>query len=277
LKGKDGINDHFNRSFKLEGKNKLDLEEKYTMEEMIDRRVRQMFGDDNDFDRLIGQGALHRFDATGKYGYNYYYWPGNKTRHPIYFERLKKSGDKLRKNLADHDIQIPGWHDQEACLQFYQAVPVWITPPEMTSSPEYDMYVCNWKTSLMRHGTGDTQQNAWLAEIRDADPYELYIWINTKTAESKGFQNGDEVCLESKHGKAHGKLKLTELIHPEVLGVPGCYGSGTAMMSPEAKKGTHYNRLLSGEEETNIDPISGSITISPKVKVFKSKRSGRTS
>jgi anaerobic selenocysteine-containing dehydrogenase len=174
-------------------------------------------------------------------------------------------------------VQIPAWKDQEECLQFYQAVPFWITPPEMKASPEFDMYVCNWKTSLMRHGTGDTQQNAWLAEIRDADPYELYVWINAKTAKQKGFEDEDEVWIESKHGKVNGKLKLTQLIHPEVLGIPGCYGSGTSMMSPEARKGTHYNCLLSGEEETNIDPISGSITISPRVKIYPYRKSERSS
>ena len=70
-------------------------------------------------------------------------------------------------------------------------------------------------------------------------------------------------------GKAIGILKVTQLIHPEVLGIPACYGSATYMMSPDAKKGTHFNALLTGKEETNVDPISGSITISPKVKIYK--------
>jgi len=77
------------------------------------------------------------------------------------------------------------------------------------------------------------------------------------------------VCVESPYGKASGRLKLTGLIHPEVLGIPACYGSATYMMSPDAKKGTHFNALLSGKEDTCIDPISGSITISPKVKIYK--------
>ncbi|MBN2060832.1 MAG: molybdopterin-dependent oxidoreductase, partial [Deltaproteobacteria bacterium] len=277
LKGENGINDYMNRSFRLEGNNKLDLDKRYTIEEMIDRRVRQMFGDENDYERLLNQGAMYRFDTQGKHGHNYYYWPENRTRHPIYFERLKKSGDKLRKNLSAHHVRIPAWKDQEECLHFYQAIPFWITPPEMRSSPEYDMYACNWKSSLMRHGTGDTQQNPWLAEIRDEDPYELYIWVNTGTAKRKGLDDGDEVCVESRHGRVKGRIKCTQLIHPEVIGIPGCYGSGTSMMSPEARKGTHYNRLLSGEEETNIDPISGSITISPKVKIYLHTKSSRRS
>jgi anaerobic selenocysteine-containing dehydrogenase len=175
----------------------------------------------------------------------------------------------MRQNLAKHNVKIPAWKDQEEYFEFFDAIPRWITPPEMNAPPEYDMYAINWKTSLMRHGTGNTQENAWLAEIRDNDPYELYIWINAETAKKKGFQDKDRVCVESPFGKATGILKVTELIHPEVLGIPACYGSATYMMSPDAQKGTHYNALLTGNEETNIDPISGSITISPKVKIYK--------
>ena len=275
LRGRNGINEYINRAFRLTGDNKLELDRRYTIEEMIDRRVKQMFGSESGFDKLLQEGGLYRFQTPGKEGYNYYYWPGNKTRHPIYFERLKKSGLKMRKNLAEHAITIPNWKDQEEYFQFFDAIPHWITPPEMKAPPEYDMYACNWKTSLMRHGTGNTQENAWLAEIRDADPYELYIWINAETAAKKGFADGERVCVESPFGKAYGRLKMTQLIHPEVLGIPGCYGSGTYMMSPEAKKGTHFNSLLSGEEETSIDPISGSITISPRVKLSKVEETGK--
>jgi hypothetical protein len=33
--------------------------------------------------------------------------------------------------------------------------------------------------------------------------------------------------------------------------------------------------LLSGKEETSIDPISGSITISPKVKIYKLEQTAK--
>ena len=117
--------------------------------------------------------------------------------------------------------------------------------------------------------------DAWLAEMRDEHPYELYIWINPKTALQKGLGDGEEVYVESSYGKVTGKLKVTQLIHPQVLGIPGCYGSGTMFMSPDSRKGTHFNSLLSGEEEKCIDPISGSITISPKVKIYKLESRGK--
>jgi hypothetical protein len=66
-----------------------------------------------------------------------------------------------------------------------------------------------------------------------------------------------------------GKLKLTELIHPEVVGISACYGTGTMMMNPDSRRGTYFNILLSGREDTGIDPVTGSVTISPRVKVYK--------
>jgi len=117
----------------------------------------------------LKHGVLYRFDTPGKLGYNYYYWPDNKTRHPIYFDRLKKSGEKMRENLKKHNIKLPNWVDQEEYFKFYEPIPYWIAGPEVAGAPpEYDMWICNWKTPFMPHGTGDTQQNAWLAELREA-------------------------------------------------------------------------------------------------------------
>jgi hypothetical protein len=40
-------------------------------------------------------------------------------------------------------------------------------------------------------------------------------------------------------------------------------------MNPVAKEGTHFNRLLTMKEDVGIDPLSGSIDIGPRVKVYK--------
>jgi anaerobic selenocysteine-containing dehydrogenase len=272
LKGPGGINDLVNLAFQLKGKNRLDLDTRYGIHEMIDRRVKQVFGDEYSFDYLLKHGVLYRFDTPGKLGYNYYYWPDNKTRHPIYFDRLKKSGEKMRDNLERNNIKLPNWEDQEEYFKFFEPIPYWIAGPEVEGAPpEYDLWICNWKTPFMPHATADTQQNAWLAELREADPYEMFVWMNTETAEKKKLHDEDVVFIESRWGKTKGKLKLTELIHPEVVGVPACYGASTLMMSPDSKKGTYYNILLTGKEDVGMDPISGSVTVSPKVKVYKAK------
>ncbi len=271
LTGKGGINDLVNLAFQLKEKYALDLDKKYTMDEMIDRRVKQVYGDEYNYDYLLKHGVLSRFDTPGKLGYNYYYWPDNKTRHPIYFNRLKASGDKMRENLKNSNVKLPNWENQEDYFRVYEPIPYWIAGPELTAPADYDMWVCNWKTPFMVFGTGDTQQNAWLAELREADPYEMFVWMNDETAREKGLQDEDLIWIESRWGRTKGMVKLTGLIHPEVVGVPACYGSSTMMMSPDSKKGTYYNILVTGKEDIGLDPISGSVTVSPKVKVYKAK------
>ena len=86
------MNDIINRANRLEGKNKLELDRKYSLEEIFDRMIKQQFGEDYDYRYVMEHGFVYKYTATGKKGYNYYYWPDNKTRHPIYFNRLKRNG-----------------------------------------------------------------------------------------------------------------------------------------------------------------------------------------
>jgi len=269
LKGQGGLNDIINQGFRFENENQLDLNRKYTIEEVLDRAIKHNFGDEYSFDSLLEHGVIYKYNVTGKKGYNYYYWPDNKTRFPIYFNKLKESGDRMRENLKTSGITLPGLKDQEDYFNYYEAIPRWVPDYEGEVPPGYDMWACNWKTPSMPFGTGGTQENAWLSELRENDPYELFIWINTETAKSKGLKDEDEIYVESQYGKTRGKLRLTELIHPEVIGIPACYGSSTIQMCPYAKEGPHFNSLLSGNQENGIDPVHGGINVGPRVKVYR--------
>ena len=269
LKGKGGLNDVINRTFMLTDHRKLDLGKRYTLDEIIDRRIKQIFGDEHSFEEGLKKGLIYKYSKTGKEGYNYYYWPDNKTRHPIYFEQTKKTGDTLRENLKKDNVKIPGWREEEMedFFAYFKPIPHWIPNNELDAPPEFDLWVVNWKTSLMPFATGGTQENPWLAELRERDPYEMFIHINKETAKKKGIKDGDWVEVESRYGKSRGKVKLTELIHPEVVGIPACYGKGTIHMDPVSKKGIDYNALITAKDNVGLDPLSGTIELSPKVKI----------
>jgi anaerobic selenocysteine-containing dehydrogenase len=275
LKGAGGLNDVINQAFMLTGDRKLDLTKPYGLDEIIDRRIKEIFGDEHGFEEVLAHGTMHRFSTTGKNGYNYYYWPDNQTRHPIYFERIKRAGDTLRENLKTHNIPIPGWEDEEErFFTYYEPIPHWIPSVESADSPDYDLRVVNWKTPFMPFGAGDTQENAWLWEVRDRDPYEMFIQLNPTAASTRNLKDGDWVWVESRHGKTRGRLKVTELIHPEVVGIPACYGRGTALMNPRALEGSSYNDLITSSEAVGVDPLSGSIENSPRVKVYRAEEKG---
>jgi len=270
LLGQGGMNDIINRANRLDGENKLALDRLYTLEEIFDRIIKQMFGDKYDYKYLMEHGFIHKYSVKGKEGYNYYYWPDNKTRHPIYFNRLKESGDTLKKNLEQAGITHPGFKDDSAFFKFYQPVPFWVPTDESQAPEEYDLFVINWKTNFRIHGTGSNLENAWLKEIRDTDPYETYILINSQTAKNKGLEDDDRVRLESRYGKTEGPLRLTQLIHPEVLGIAGNYGGwSSTFLNPVTSDGAWFNALLSSNEEHSIDPITAGIENAPRVKIIK--------
>jgi anaerobic selenocysteine-containing dehydrogenase len=273
LKGKGGLNDTINKTFMLTDHRKLDLDRKYTFDEVIDRRIKQIFGDEHSFEEGLQKGMIYKYTATGKEGYNYYYWPDNKTRHPIYFEQTKKSGDTLRENLKKHNVKIPGWKQEEMedFFAYFEPIPHWIPNNEFDAPPEFDLWAANWKTNFMPFATGGTQENPWLAELREKDPYEMFIHINTETARKKGIKDGDWVEVESRYGKSKGKAKLTELIHPEVVGIPACYGRGTIHMNPVAKEGPPFNVLMTAKDNVGVDPLSGTIDVGPRVKIRRLK------
>jgi anaerobic selenocysteine-containing dehydrogenase len=266
----DRMNDTINKANRLSNENKLELERKYDLEEIWDHMIRDMFGPDYNYAYLMEHGHLHKYTVTGKMGYNYYYWPDNATRHPIYYERLRRQGLILRENLQKLGIKHPAFDNDDDFFRFYQGVPFWIANDESSAPSEYDLYVINWKTNFRIHGTGSNMENAWINEVRENDRYETYIHINSKTACLKGLHDGQLVWVESRYGRTKGRLRTTALIHPEVLGMPGNYGGlgGKSWMNPVMTDGPWFNALLTADEQKHVDPITGGIEMAPKVKVY---------
>jgi thiosulfate reductase/polysulfide reductase chain A len=102
------------------------------------------------------------------------------------------------------------------------------------------------------------------------DPYEYAIWLNSATAQKKGIKDGDTIVVESRYGKTQGRVKVTELIHPDVVGVPAGHGARTKLGNPIVGEGAYFNALCSiHEKDRAIDPITGGIEEGPAVKVYK--------
>jgi len=273
LTGPGGVNDLLNQMYRFQEKHRLELGRKYDMQEITDHIVRNLFGDEHDYAELMEKGFLHRYSVKGKEAYNYYYWPENKTRHPIYFNLLKETGERLKRELQECGIRHPAFEDESEFFKFYEAVPFWVAPDESAAPEEYDLYAINWKTNFRMHGTGSILENAWLKELRDQDPYETYVMINAETAARKGLKDGDRVIVESRYGKTEGRVKSSELIHPEVVGIPGNYGGrSTSFLNPVSSEGAWFNALLSSRENRALDPITAGIENAPRVKVVRASR-----
>jgi anaerobic selenocysteine-containing dehydrogenase len=265
LKGKNGIIDRFGSTFV--DPYKPDIEKRPTLAELLENQVRSLEAGKFGLKDLQAKGFLIRWESQ-KLGYNYYYVPGNQTRHPFYFQRMKMLRETLQANMAKAGVTIPN-RDMTTWAEHYDTIPHWIPPADWNAPAEYDLFAMNYKVPLMMFGIGGMEENPWFDELIDqTNPYLRSININRATAAKKGLKDGDDVWVQSQYGKTRGKVNTSELFHPDVVGIAGCYGTGTMHMNPIAKKGPHFNSLLSGDEPS-MDPISGGLDIGPKVKVYK--------
>lgn len=165
-------------------------------------------------------------------------------RIPFYNLWLMNKADQVRAMVERHNVfQETGL--TESIFFEYAPLPFWY-PSVVESEPkEFDLYAINWKSALGTAGAGTVPAtNAWLMEVVERDPYVGRIMINRKTARAKGLEDGDRVCVESRYGKLYGLLKLTETIHPEVLGTIGCFGHYAGHSAERGRAPGNFNALL---------------------------------
>jgi anaerobic selenocysteine-containing dehydrogenase len=247
---------------------KLALDKQYTAKELANLVLKNDSGESADIDTMRNKQSCFIKLLPEKSAYAYTAFPMGKTRYPLYQEYFKRFGDELRKNLKSAGAKVPGW-DIDQMTAEYMAIPVWFDPPKKVSA-DFDLYAINWKTAQFSFGNGGSLENGWLREVSDQfDPFVHAVCMNRKTGQQRGLKEGDVVWVESAYGgKVQGKIKLSELFHPEVVGIAGNFGHASKQMAPIATKGIHFNALLSGDPG-DIDPISGGFSGAPRVKVYK--------
>jgi len=119
-------------------------------------------------------------------------------------------------------------------------------PRDWQPDEKYPFYLINWKEASHTHTR--TQNNVYLLELKNENP----LMINTMTAKKLSISDGDIVFVESPYGRVKAKVKITEGIHPEVVGLQ--HGFGHWAFGKLAKgRGTSDSVL----RPTKSDPISG--------------------
>jgi len=98
------------------------------------------------------------------------------------------------------------------------------------------------------------------------------ILLNPAAAARKKLKDGDVVVVESRYGKIEGRLRVSELFHPDTVGVGGSYGLGTCQSNPLNRLGPNFNALLSIDPIT-FDAVSGGQDTAPAVKVTRKEGS----
>lgn len=278
LFGEQGIYDQLNKGkdfiaqdngFYLGEEHGLDIHSRHNLDEIYDRQIQSWKHNSEGWGlRELKEKGFLEHRVSRKEFYNYYWVPGNKTRHPFYFEHLKAVGDELRKNLEKYDIGFPGVDNDEHIFDLYRPIPHWVENSEFNAPDEYDLWAFNWRTIFYSNDQSNMTGNPWLTEFYEKDPTDGTICMNKTVAEGKGLKEGDVVFVESRYGMVEGVLHLSELFHEDSIGISGCYGLGTIQANPLGRKGPHFNTLLPMDDKT-LDGVSAGIEIAPKVKVYR--------
>jgi len=251
------LNEHFSVFLELEDPYKLDLDKKYNWEEISDRWAKSAFGPEHD----LAWFKEHGFIKWPRQVEEVYPRVFIKPRTPIYVEHWKRAGEELKK--VTEEMGIPWWDVSD-----YQPLPDWKPCPAYEEhSPGYDLYPVPYK--LPFHTQGWSADNIWLNELGEYHPYAYYIRINSQTARKKGIEDGDMVCLETETGKrVKGRVRLTESVHPEVLGIAGIFGHWAKGLPIAKGKGVHFNTLIMDDLE-HMDMLCAAVDTCVKVKVSK--------
>ncbi len=247
------FNSLLNINWNLKGPYALDPLKKYSLEELSDRRARNMFGEEKGLDWFKKHGVLKQ-EKNLKQAYHRVF---HNARVPVYFEQFLRGKEEVSKICGELKLELD--------LSDFQPLPDWKPCPAYEEkSADFDLFCINFK--VYNHSFGMTASNPWLNEL--AQQRRTYdIWMNTETGHRKGIQDGNRIRMETSYGVVvEGNVKLTEAIHPEVVGVPGVFGQWAKGRPTAFGKGVQSSSLLRRSVDT-IDFVSGALDHCVKVKV----------
>jgi len=233
-----------NVNYKIKKPYQLDPKQKYSLEQIYDRRAKSMFGKDKGLE-WFKENGFHKVDSSIEERYPSSFLP---IRFPLYYENVLKAGQEVK--IVAEELGID-WNTTD-----YQASLYWKPCESFSEEVRDDFYVVNFRVPI--HSLSYTIQNPWLNELGKHHSQAYYILINSQAAEKLKINNGDIVKVESEAGFVVGKIKLTQGIHPEVLGIAGIFGAKSKGRPIAQDTGVHFNSLLPIDLK-RTDPISGGL------------------
>lgn len=265
LNGKGGLYDRVNRN--LKDPSKLDVNAKYTWEEVFDRQLKSAYGDQFGLSYFKEKGykVLEEHKPEDLFAIEKEEFA--KTRVPLYFEYLVWCGRQHRQEYEKFKDKFSYRPSNDHVFNYYKGLPEWMPRPYESLPPEFDLYAVHYKTML--HSMATFMDNAWIAEhTKRYDPYTMNIMIHPDTAAKRGIKSGDLIWIESPFGKTSGEATVTQLTRPDTVALGGDFGAKSPLMYPAANEGAQFNTLCWAREEWR-DPITGNQENTMKVKVYK--------
>jgi len=258
LFGKEGFNARLNRTLGLKPPFELNLQRKYTYEEILDIQAKCHSDGEKNLSWYKEHGNDFR-PVKPAQKYRIY----KDARLPIYFNHIKYVGDELRENISKYGIEEK--FRIKVNLDQYKGIPYWDSSPIHDDDPEFDLCLIAYKSYLTTYA--DMATNPIIMDVVEHDPYHLHIMMNRKTAEVKGLKDEDPVWLESRLAKVEARIRLTEGIHPNTVAISQGFGRMTRH-PVAAKQGIKYNPHLPIELSYS-GMLGGSMETAARVRIYK--------
>jgi molybdopterin-containing oxidoreductase family molybdopterin binding subunit len=245
-----------NTTLELEPPYRLEKDQVYTYEEVCDRDLKDKFGPEKGYEWFKENGVIN----WPKKPEEVYWRHFENVRVPIYWEWMTTMYKKTMAIAEPRGLKLPEAH--------YQPLPDWLPCPSHECKHEgFDFYGFYYRDTV--HTNSLTMENAWLDEAAQMDPFSYNIVINEDVGKAKGLASGDQVWVENEQGKrVTGKLRLTQLIHPEGMAFGACAGHWTDKMPVAKGKGVFFNELLEVDFE-HSSPSNLNMDVCVKLKVTK--------
>lgn len=244
-----------NTIWRIDPAYRLEPGRRYSMRDIAERQAKTILGHQFSADRIDKTACFITREKTLAEAYPRSFL---KARVPIYFEHLIDVREEV-KAVTDR-LGLDRWDvsPYAPLLDFHSC-------EALEPDGEYDLLIVNFK--LPFHTFSITAENPWIDEISRANPYAYNVMMNSSTAAAKGLRDGDRVRIESRHGAEDAMLRVTELIHPECLGIPGMFGHWAIRKTVARGNGASFNNLLPPPSESRIDIITGQVDACARVRV----------
>jgi phenylacetyl-CoA:acceptor oxidoreductase len=258
----DEYNNEMNKEMGLNENDPFKLEKgkKYSWAEIVNRTCKSYTSGAYDLEWFKKNSMLARPVSVEEQYDIYFAMKSKKLRYLIpYMEVVKRAGDKMSRNLAEHDIEW--WPTDE-----YTALPTYFPAIVDQASPEYDFYVINCRVSSLSWGANVGLP--WVNEISSQLKGVGDVLMNTKTAGKKGIAAGDNIWIENSAGKIKQKVRLVQGIRPDCLLISGQFGQWAMPIAKETGRAT-VSTLLPINTELKDKMTGNQQSIAIKAKVYK--------
>ena len=248
------LNAAYNASLNIQAPHRLEGETRYSYAQICDAELKNNFGTERGLDWFKEQGVI----KWKKKPEEVYWRPFVDVRVPIYWEFMLPIGAKIAAIAEPRGLKIP--------MEFYEPLPNFLPcTSHCCQKQDFDFYAFYYRDIV--HTNSFTMENPWLDEAARLDPFSYTIAINATEARKKALHDGQLVWVENEVGhKVKGRLKLTEAIHPEGIGIAAMCGHWSDGMPIAKGKGVFFNELLE-LDWAHVSPVNNNLDLCAKVRV----------